>query len=300
MQCSRMVSFARATYNRCLRTEWTDCNFVCSLEQESHTTPFMLSIHSPDNVFMVLVSIFISNHNHFCVITFGSLLPAAARNTVFMTYWNIELNTLKTYVRTIVQRCLYVSALWCRDKNSASSRYTNCINWEYKRQEGLGGMPKCIEDFTKTSFLWLYLVVKLIIPGDNWEYGWDLLPTTVTPHNCLYLLQVFRRELHKVGFTRSCIKPPLFHGTPLMAEDLADIFSDTKLWQVNKTNLKLQALPLHIHPCWTTLGIRNQIPSLSCSNSVKFLSGQSRWQCTLQQCWCKERSELQWEALATR
>jgi len=30
---------------------------VCSSEQESHTAPFMFSIHSPDNVFMVLVSI---------------------------------------------------------------------------------------------------------------------------------------------------------------------------------------------------------------------------------------------------
>ena len=63
MQCSRTISFTQATYIRCLRK--TDCNLVCSLEQESHTAPFMLSIHSPDNVFMVLVSIFISNHNHF-------------------------------------------------------------------------------------------------------------------------------------------------------------------------------------------------------------------------------------------
>ena len=96
MQCSRMISFARATYNKCLRT--TDCNLVCSLEQESHTAPFMLSVHSPDNVFMVLVHIFISNHNHFLC----SLLPlsCSARNHCFMTYWNIEHNTLKTYVRT--------------------------------------------------------------------------------------------------------------------------------------------------------------------------------------------------------
>ena len=42
--------FLLATYNKCLRT--THCNLVCSLEQESHTAPFMLSIHSPDNVFM--------------------------------------------------------------------------------------------------------------------------------------------------------------------------------------------------------------------------------------------------------
>jgi len=76
MQCSRMISFAQATYNKCLRT--TDCNLVCSLEQESHTAPFMLSIHSPDNVLMVLVSIFISNHNHFCVFCFPL---AAARAT---------------------------------------------------------------------------------------------------------------------------------------------------------------------------------------------------------------------------
>jgi len=68
MQCSWMISFARATYNKCLGT--TDCNHVCSLEQESHTALFMLSIHSPENVFMVLVSIFISNHNHFCVLCF--------------------------------------------------------------------------------------------------------------------------------------------------------------------------------------------------------------------------------------
>ena len=111
MQCSRTISFAQATYNECLRT--TDCNLVCSLEQESHTAPFMLSIHSPDNVFMVLVSIFISNHNHFCVLCFH--LAAALHH--FMTYWNIEHNLLKMYGRTVVQRRLYVSALRCRDKN---------------------------------------------------------------------------------------------------------------------------------------------------------------------------------------
>ena len=42
--------FLLATYNKRLST--TDCNLVCSLEQESHTAPFVLSIHSPDNVFM--------------------------------------------------------------------------------------------------------------------------------------------------------------------------------------------------------------------------------------------------------
>jgi len=68
MQCSRMISLAEATYNKCLRAN--DCNLVCSLEQESHTTLPMLSIHSPDNVFMVLVNIFISNHNHFYVLCF--------------------------------------------------------------------------------------------------------------------------------------------------------------------------------------------------------------------------------------
>ena len=68
--------FLLATYNKCLRT--THCNLVCSLEQESHTAPFMLSIHSPVNVFIVLVSIFISNRNHFCVLCFRL---AAARAT---------------------------------------------------------------------------------------------------------------------------------------------------------------------------------------------------------------------------
>ena len=116
MQCSRMISFARATYNKCLRT--TDCNLVCSLEQESHTAPFMLSVHSPDNVFMVLVHIFISNHNHFLC----SLLPlsCSARNHCFMKYWNIEHNTLKSYGRTdrrtVVQFHLYVSAFQCPEK----------------------------------------------------------------------------------------------------------------------------------------------------------------------------------------
>jgi len=78
MQYSRTISFSRATYNKCFRT--TDCNLVCSLEQESHTAPSMLSIHSPDNVFMVLqlVSIFISDRNHFCVLCFRL---AAARAT---------------------------------------------------------------------------------------------------------------------------------------------------------------------------------------------------------------------------
>jgi len=116
MQCSRTISLAQATYSKCLRT--TDCNLVCSLEQESHTAPFMLSIHSPDNIFMVLVSIFISNRNHFCVLCFR--VSCSARNHNFMTYRNIEHNSLKTYVRKVVQRRLYVSALWCRDKNYMS------------------------------------------------------------------------------------------------------------------------------------------------------------------------------------
>ena len=47
-----------------LRT--TDCNLVCSLEQENQMIAralFMLSIHSPDNVLMVLVSIIIHKQN---------------------------------------------------------------------------------------------------------------------------------------------------------------------------------------------------------------------------------------------
>ena len=60
----------------------TECNFVCSLKQENplvhcastlriHSpaamnTTCMLSIHSPDDIIMALVSIFISKtHNHF-------------------------------------------------------------------------------------------------------------------------------------------------------------------------------------------------------------------------------------------
>ena len=92
MQCTRTISFARATHNKCLRT--TDCNLVCSLEQESHTAPFMLSIHSPDNVFMVLVSIFISNRNHFCVFC---LAAARAQSPLYDV---LKHNTLKTYVRS--------------------------------------------------------------------------------------------------------------------------------------------------------------------------------------------------------
>ena len=89
MQCSRTISFAQATYNKCLRT--TDCSLVCSLEQESHTALFMLSIHNPDNGFMVLVSIFISNHNHFCVLCFR--LAAAHATTAL---WRTEiLNTVR-------------------------------------------------------------------------------------------------------------------------------------------------------------------------------------------------------------
>jgi len=41
------------------------------MQEKSHTALFMLSIHSPDNVFMVLVSIFISNYNHICVLCFA-------------------------------------------------------------------------------------------------------------------------------------------------------------------------------------------------------------------------------------
>ena len=95
MQCSRMILFAQAIYNKCLRT--TDCNLVCSLEQESHTAPFMLSIHSPDSVFMVLVSIFISNHNHFCV-----LLAAARATTAYdvLKYWTQFAKDVRMYVHT--------------------------------------------------------------------------------------------------------------------------------------------------------------------------------------------------------
>jgi len=58
-----------------LRT--TECNRTYSLEQETHRYRVwlpaecvacalsMLSIHSPDYVFTVLVSIFIKTHNHF-------------------------------------------------------------------------------------------------------------------------------------------------------------------------------------------------------------------------------------------
>ena len=118
MRCSRTISFAQATYNKCLRT--TDCSLVCSLEHESHTAPFMLSIHSPDNIFMVLVSqeyfsyimyswvsIFISNRYHFCVLCFRiplSSASASTRNHRFMTYWNIEhklyAKDVRTYCRT--------------------------------------------------------------------------------------------------------------------------------------------------------------------------------------------------------
>jgi len=50
-----------------------------------------------------------------------------------MTYWNIEHNSLKTYVRTdvrtygrtVVQRRLYVSALRCRDKNTVAAYSTS-------------------------------------------------------------------------------------------------------------------------------------------------------------------------------
>jgi len=96
-----------------------------SLFSTQHTTPHICCarsgsphnvLHSP-SVFIVLVSIFISNHNHLCSLL---LLSCSARNHRFMTYWNIEHNSLKTYVRTygrkVVQRRLYVSALWCRDK----------------------------------------------------------------------------------------------------------------------------------------------------------------------------------------
>ena len=104
------IPFAWATYNKCLRT--TDCNFVCSLE---HTALFMLSIHSPDNVFMVMVSIFISNHSHFCVLCFRL---AAARATTAL--WRTEILNTVHYVRTVVQRRLYVSALRCSGTNKAS------------------------------------------------------------------------------------------------------------------------------------------------------------------------------------
>jgi len=63
MQCSRVLALPEQLAMNVLRT--TASNLVCSLEQESQT-PFMLSIHSPANVVMVLVSIFISKtHTHF-------------------------------------------------------------------------------------------------------------------------------------------------------------------------------------------------------------------------------------------
>ena len=46
----------------------TECNFVCSLGVGNLQVYWacMLSIHSPDDIFMALVSIFISKtHNHF-------------------------------------------------------------------------------------------------------------------------------------------------------------------------------------------------------------------------------------------
>jgi len=100
MQCSRTISFAQITYNKCLRI--TDCNLVCSLKQESHTAPFMLSIHSPDNVFMILVSIFISNHNHFCVLCFRLA------------------KDVRTYVRSY--SAVFMSrALRCQDKTNPNT-----------------------------------------------------------------------------------------------------------------------------------------------------------------------------------
>jgi len=49
----------------------TDSNLVCSLEPENQMIAralFMLSIHSPDNVLMVLVSIIISSTDHFAIL----------------------------------------------------------------------------------------------------------------------------------------------------------------------------------------------------------------------------------------
>ena len=53
--------------------------------------PFMLSIRSPYNAFMVLVSTFISNSNHFCVLCFRL---AAARATTTLLRTEI-LNTIR-------------------------------------------------------------------------------------------------------------------------------------------------------------------------------------------------------------
>ena len=61
----------------------TDCNLVCSLEQENQMIAralFMFSIHSPDNVLMVLVSSLVPRPPPFFVLRFAfSIIHGSGR-----------------------------------------------------------------------------------------------------------------------------------------------------------------------------------------------------------------------------
>jgi len=60
-------------------------------------------------------------------------------------------------------------------------------------------------------------------------------------------------EVFQASGTLACLKDKFRSAVIAGDMDLADIFSDIKLWQVNKTNSKFQALPLHIHPGYNRL-----------------------------------------------
>jgi len=122
----------------------TECNCTCSLEQEDPYVGYqlnvqacalsmcMLSIHSPDYVFTVLVSIFIKpiiiSEGHLSAINTCSLLCIIVRVMEFSTCitHTCALQTIRTTydVRTYLRLQHYVLALRCRDKIAL---YVPCI-----------------------------------------------------------------------------------------------------------------------------------------------------------------------------
>jgi len=87
----------------------TFISWRCSAKQQEGQKNGLLldaSIHSPDNV--VVVSIFISNHNHFCVLCFR--LAEACSTTALcydvLKYWTQYAKDVRTYGRTTPSLCL--------------------------------------------------------------------------------------------------------------------------------------------------------------------------------------------------
>ena len=81
--------------------------------------PFMLIVHSPDDIFMVLASIFISKtHNYFCILCFRL---AAARTTIALCCTEI--------LNTIHWSCMFVQTYGCTTLSLCLSTLVARQNW---------------------------------------------------------------------------------------------------------------------------------------------------------------------------